>query len=370
MDESEQNVWYPQRRLPTTNRHQSAYGGQTSRALVPVRNPTHSRPVNFNKFQESYVEDEVDEEDEDGYDEDEMTYGGMHNRSRGEFSRGGVEEDEYVNGNLKKRKMKSVMDYELVGGRDREFGARNGSREWSEHETFLLLEAWGDRYLELGRKSLRSEDWKELAEKVSEASDIDRSDVECRNKMDTLKKRYRKEKVKMEQFGGQCRWACFKKLDMLLTTSPRQQCGLACGVDSGEYVFMNPRVYLNCANGLDEMRDSPGNSEDDGDDSEGDDEDGGIEGSASFRCLADSIKRFGEIYEKIESSKRQQMMELEKMRMDFQKEMELQKKQILDMAEAEIEKLRENDEDEDDDDGGGENVDDGDTDVSAENLSR
>ncbi len=40
------------------------------------------------------------------------------------------------------------------------------------------------------------------------------------------------------------------------------------------------------------------------------------EGS-SFGLLADSIHKFSEIYEKIENSKRQQMVELERMRMDF-----------------------------------------------------
>lgn len=32
-------------------------------------------------------------------------------------------------------------------------------------------------------------------------------------------------------------------------------------MESGEYVFMNPIDYLNHVKGLDEMRDSPGNSE-------------------------------------------------------------------------------------------------------------
>uniref|UniRef100_A0A7N0TED7 Myb/SANT-like DNA-binding domain-containing protein n=1 Tax=Kalanchoe fedtschenkoi TaxID=63787 RepID=A0A7N0TED7_KALFE len=212
MDDSEQNTRYPQMRFPVTSRHQPTYGSQSSRSLVPVRNQTHLRPVNFTRFKEDYGEDEVDD-DEDSYEIEETGYGGM-NGGRADFSRGGLEEEEYGNGNRiefggglernsKKRKMKSVMDYEdggsANGGGSRELGARNGIREWSEHETFLLLEAWGDRYLQLGRKSLRSDDWKELAEKVSEASEIDRSDVECRNKMDTLKKRYRKEKAKMEQ---------------------------------------------------------------------------------------------------------------------------------------------------------------------------
>lgn len=79
------------------------------------------------------------------------------------------------------------------------------------------------------------------------------------------------------------------------------------------------------------------------------------DGGSSFKLLADSIQKFGEIYEKIENSKRQQMIELEKMRMDFHRELELQKKQMLDRAQAEIAKIQQ-EEDED-------------TDASAENIS-
>lgn len=79
--------------------------------------------------------------------------------------------------------------------------------------------------------------------------------------------------------------------------SPRQDYGLACGVDSGEFVFTNTR-----SNGFDEMRDSPielKTSEEEfknGNDSNGlplrMNGKGGREwnkGLKSFRVLADSI---------------------------------------------------------------------------------
>lgn len=100
---------------------------------------------------------------------------------------------------------------------------------------------------------------------------------------------------------------------------------------------MNTKVYLNQSNAMDEMRDSPGESESDEDDENDRKDDEG------FRLLAESVQNFGEIYEKIEGRKRQQMMELEQMRQDFQRELELQKKQILERAQAEIAKIREGD---------------------------
>ncbi|KAL2929258.1 Trihelix transcription factor ASIL2 [Bienertia sinuspersici] len=147
--------------------------------------------------------------------------------------------------------------------------------------------------------------------------------------------KYKREKAKVSGLGGgSSKWVHFKKIDVLMTMSPRQlqqqeQCGLACGVDSGEFVFMNPRVYLDHSNASDEMRDSPGNSEsedvedeEDNDDDEEDEE----EAEESYRMLSESIKRVGKIYEEIEDSKKQHMMELERMREEFQKELELQKK--------------------------------------------
>ncbi|KAL0427068.1 UNVERIFIED_CONTAM: Trihelix transcription factor ASIL2 [Sesamum latifolium] len=248
----------------------------------------------------------------------------------------------------KKRKLEScVSNYEFAPRRD----------IWNEGECFALLEAWGERYMELGWRSLRAEDWAEVTEKVLEMSGVERTEVECRNQLDVLKNKYKKERAKVESGHGS-KWVYFKKMDALLNTSTRGHCGLGCGVDSGEYVFMNPRVYLDKSNVLDEMRDSPGQSDEDNEDDQ--DEELGAhkeDDGESARLLADSIQRFGDIYEKIEESKRKQMLELEAMRQDFQRELELQKKQIFERAQAEIARIREMDDDEDDN-----------TDTSVENL--
>ncbi|KAI3806874.1 hypothetical protein L1987_22792 [Smallanthus sonchifolius] len=237
-------------------------------------------------------------------------------------------------------------------------GGRNTLTDWSEHETFVLLDAWGERFVQRGRKSLRSEEWQEVAEKVSQESKMERTDTQCRNRLDTLKKKYKKEKALLEHNkSANTKWVYFKKMNMLMVATPPQQAGLSCGVDSGEFVSMNTTAYLTTrANGLDEMRDSPGNTDSqDGDDDydllpprkskyKGEKVNGG-----SFRLLADSINKFSEIYEKIENGKRKQMVELEKMRMDFHKDLELQKKQILDRARDEIARIRQGDYEDNDD---------------------
>ncbi|WCJ40714.1 Alcohol dehydrogenase transcription factor Myb/SANT-like family protein [Euphorbia peplus] len=391
MDDTEDDARYPPN-------HQQGFGS-SNRQKLPVRNAPYSREVGV-----EYVDDDDEDENEEDEEEEEEEMGEEDGDNNNNQNNGIVryvvkgeegdedddeedeeedvdvdeEEDEVGNQKIvrriadadmerhpKKRKMKSLISsYEFAprvpatpvttpSATKTSFVGRNPLTDWTEHETFVLLDAWGEKFLLRGRKSLRSDEWHEVAEKVSEVSKIERTDTQCRNRLDTLKKKYKKEKSSLVDGSGS-KWVYFRKMDMLLSTSA-QQGGLSCGVDSGEYVFMNPRVYLNRANGSDEMRDSPGNSESAGED---DDSDGlppkkrrsgrdQNEGS-SFRVLADSIHKFSEIYEKIESSKRQQMLELEKMRMDFQKDLEMQKRQIMERAHAEIAKLRQIDEEEND----------------------
>lgn len=372
MDDTEDDARYP----PNTYGMSQGYG-LSNRQKIPVRNAGQNV---MNRYVEDDDVDDEEEEIEDEEEDDDNEENGVQRVGRDEYDDDNEDDDDDDYGDVqrhpKKRKLKSLLSsYEFaprvpatsaapVPVPKPSFGGRNSVADWSEHETFILLDAWGDKFLQHGRKSLRSEEWQEVAEKVSQQSKIDRTDTQCRNRLDTLKKKYKKEKAKLaETVNFVSKWVYFQKMDMLLS-SPPQQAGLSCGVDSGEYVFMNPGEYLNRSNGLDEMRDSPGISE--SADAEEDDSEGlppkraktvrDRGNGASFKLLADSIEKFSEIYEKIENSKRQQMLELEKMRMDFHRELELQKRQILERAQAEIAKIRQGDDE--------------DNDVSAENVSR
>ncbi|XP_027358526.1 trihelix transcription factor ASIL1 isoform X2 [Abrus precatorius] len=341
MDDMEDDARYPPKSFSLSRQNPS------HRQKHPIRAPPYHRPVPT-RYEEVEDDDEDEEPDEfDDENDDDEAQNGYDD-----------DEDDGYSRNPKKRKVPS-SNYEFAPRVKFSYGNRSSVEEWTEHETFVLLEVWGDKFLQLGRNSLRSEEWHDVAEKVSEELKVERTVAQCRSMLDKLKRRYKKEKSRMDEIGvGSCKWPFFKKMDMLMASSARQEYGLACGVDSGEYVFMNTRVYLNRSNGFDEMRDSPGeseSSEEEEEDSDGAAEVDEEEDEASFRVLADSIQKFGKIYEKIENSKRQQMMELEKMRLDFNRELELQKKQILERAQAEIAKIQEGDDDE--------------TDTSAENLS-
>ncbi|KAL1829213.1 hypothetical protein ACET3Z_007625 [Daucus carota] len=221
-------------------------------------------------------------------------------------------------------------------------GGRNALSDWTEQETFVLLEAWGDRFIQRGRKSLRSEEWQEVADKVSQRSKLERSDTQCRNRLDTLKKKYKKETAKIHEMGGTTsQWVYFEKMDMLLSLTP-QQLRLSREVNTlnSKKHVRNPGVYLNRACRSDEMSDSSENS-----DSVEAEENGSNfrppkqtnrSVGASFRLIAESITKFSDIYVKVENNKRKQMLELETMRMNFHRELEMQKRQILEKARAEI----------------------------------
>ncbi|KAJ0089682.1 hypothetical protein Patl1_13211 [Pistacia atlantica] len=269
--------------------------------------PSYSRPIK-NRFQ--YEEDDEDE-DIDAYIEEkneDEEYGVEFGETNGH--RHNFKESENFERYPKRQKVRTAVSGYQFAPRSVKL-----SYDWTEHEAFVLLEIWGERFLQLGRKSLRREDWVEVSEKVTEALKTEKEEAQCRRMMDELKRKYKKEKVKVEQMGvHSSKWVFFKKMDMLMDM--RRECGgLACGLDSGEFVFMDTRVYLDRSNGFDEMRDSPTESEMEEDEEE---EDNNEESSASLMMLADS--------------------------------MELQKKQILERAQAEIATIREADDDGDDDD--------------------
>ncbi|RAL37217.1 hypothetical protein DM860_004139 [Cuscuta australis] len=351
----------------------------SSRSRRQIRNPSSfPKNTNFSRYKNEYEYDDTEESDEGG---DDPEFNGAENG--------------YDFRSKKKRKMESlVSNYEFapraagnLQGSLRGGGSLRG--QWSEEESFVLLDVWGERYLELGRRSLRGEDWVDVAEKVTEMIGVEKSEIDCRNQLDVLKKKYKKEREKMEKLGGgfSSKWPFFKKMDVLMNLRMKGHCGLSCGVDSGEYVFMDPRMYLDRSNVMDEMRDSPVGSdvENEEEKEEVGEEAGWEENEESAKLLAESIQRFGDIYEKIENGKRKQMMELEKMRWDFQRELEMQKKQIVERAQAEIANLRDSDdsggddanndddnrdedvddnqgEEEEDDDGGGDDDDEDDDD--------
>ncbi|XP_010999624.1 PREDICTED: trihelix transcription factor ASIL2-like [Populus euphratica] len=105
-------------------------------------------------------------------------------------------------------------------------GSGGGGREdcWSEGATAVLIDAWGERYLELSRGNLKQKHWKDVAEIVSSREDYSKSaktDIQCKNRIDTVKKKYKLEKAKMASGGGVSSWPFFDPLDRLIGSTAR-----------------------------------------------------------------------------------------------------------------------------------------------------
>nr|GLL45862.1 hypothetical protein T459_05518 [Ipomoea trifida] len=177
---------------------------------------------------------------------------------------------------------------------------------WSEEATSTLVDAWGRRYLELNRGNLRHKDWQEVADAVNSlhghTKKGHRTDVQCKNRIDTLKKKYKTEKAKIAESNGALAstWPFFTRLDALIGNSGKNQ---------GE--------------SEEEMETSDEITEEEG-----------------IRRLAKAIKRFGEIYERVEGMKQRQMIELEKQRMQFAKDLEVQRMQLYMDTQVQLEKIK------------------------------
>ncbi|KAJ4978490.1 hypothetical protein NE237_009270 [Protea cynaroides] len=256
-----------------------------------------------------------------------------------------------------------------------------GGREdcWSEGGTATLIEAWGDRYLRLSRGNLRQKDWKEVADAVNGRQGgikPRKTDIQCKNRIDTLKKKYKLEKSK----SGHSEWPFYDRLHLLIgaSSSPnkkrlpqtlppppsfRKPPSVSFTMKHcKDKLNLNPNPNANAAvysggSSSKSRLNSAGSSESSrgglGDD-RGDDFvfNGGIrkrrrsdrEDSSSDAVaiseLARAILRFGEIYERIESSKQEQMMELERQRMEFSKDLEFQRMQMFMEAQLELEKMK------------------------------
>ncbi|KAL5568817.1 hypothetical protein UlMin_025392 [Ulmus minor] len=247
------------------------------------------------------------------------------------------------------------------GSETRPTRPHGGGREdcWSEGATHILIDAWGDRYLQLNRGNLRQKDWKEVADAVNgHQNEVKpfRTDVQCKNRIDTLKKKYKVEKSKPPPSV----WPFYQRLDFLIGANvaggkkPTVVTFTVKSNSAGARVRKKPAVYTA---GVGRSSESSMEDDDDEEDGDGDGGDGlgfderfvvrkhrmeavDFSDEAACRELARAILKFGEIYERIESSKQQQMMELERQRMEFTKDLEFQRLNMFMDAQLEMEKMK------------------------------
>ncbi|XP_006852424.2 trihelix transcription factor ASIL2 [Amborella trichopoda] len=221
---------------------------------------------------------------------------------------------------------------------------------WSEGATVTLIDAWGERYLELNRGNLKQKHWQEVADAVNSrhgsVSRPRRTDVQCKNRLDTLKKKYKLEKARASESDGsfQSKWPFFDRLHNLLGPSKKASPPPLAVVHPYHQI---PQAVPLVIRPVKEKRPLPcsaggGVPEDsnlvNGD--SGSSESGDIGVEDGVKELAKAIARFGEIYERVEMQKQRQMMELEKQRMEFSKAVEYQRMQTFMEVQLKLPKMK------------------------------
>eukprot|EP00250_Pteridium_aquilinum_P030214 c40863_g1_i1 orf=266-1237(+) len=92
-------------------------------------------------------------------------------------------------------------------------------QRWSELETIHLIAAYQEKWYLLKRGQLKARHWEEVANNVflrGGSSEPSKSSVQCRHKVEKLRKKYREEKQLEEQRGpGSSTWPYFEHMDAM-----------------------------------------------------------------------------------------------------------------------------------------------------------
>ncbi|XP_059438131.1 trihelix transcription factor ENAP1-like [Corylus avellana] len=258
---------------------------------------------------------------------------------------------------------------------------------WSEDATSTLVDAWGRRYMELNRGNLRQKDWQDVADAVNalhgHTKKTHRTDVQCKNRIDTIKKKYKIEKARVSSSDGTLTssWPFFERLDALIGSSvsakkpppPTSQISRSMSpsppVAVPLYSKKTPPSVTYTAVVLPQKRPSPATDDgyfrrnysamaaaaaaaEDADDVEEEEDEEEeeepeeererteVEEREGLRRLARAIERFGEVYERVERDKLRQMVELEKQRMQFAKDLEVQRMNMFMDTQVQLERIK------------------------------
>ncbi|KAI5410904.1 trihelix transcription factor ENAP2 isoform X2 [Lathyrus oleraceus] len=87
--------------------------------------------------------------------------------------------------------------------------------EWSEGAVTTLLESYESKWILRNRAKLKGQDWEDVARHVSSRSNSTKSpktQTQCKNKIESMKKRYRSESASSDVSA----WPLYSRLDLLL----------------------------------------------------------------------------------------------------------------------------------------------------------
>lgn len=280
---------------------------------------------------------------------------------------------------------------------------------WNADSTFALLQAWGGRFLELNQGCLSRADWSYVTQQVLLLSGkTSLTETQCRNRIDTLKKKYKREKHKLATMGGGfSSWPYYQQLDSYLKPAPMRvppivalpaefpvkvvplavappatahaekmdlQPAVApaaeyvekvdpcversrvvvqnapnctffgddnrCGHEAQELVVANIASASCELAESSEMSESSFKSSDNMHKNPRKPKRQRSNGNACFGVFAKALTKFADVYERVETAKQQQALDLEKARMEITRNFELQKWRLLMQTQMELAKMK------------------------------
>ncbi|KAK2991794.1 hypothetical protein RJ640_013125 [Escallonia rubra] len=201
---------------------------------------------------------------------------------------------------------------------------------WSEDATHTLVDAWDPRRAGPGRGSLRREDRRDVASAVNPVHKARSNGAQCKNRIDTLKKKHKIAKAKLRDSP----WPFFARLNSLIGRAavepspppviPHRRIPPALPFPPSP-IPVGPRSKRQAPAGLYFRRDFSAVA---------------TEAGEALGGLAEAIQRFGDIYERVERAKQRQMVEIEKQRMHFAKDLECHRMKLFVESQVQLEKIR------------------------------
>ncbi|KAI3968405.1 hypothetical protein MKW92_017270 [Papaver armeniacum] len=198
---------------------------------------------------------------------------------------------------------------------------------WTHEETSALIESYHEKWYSLRRGNLRASHWEEVADAVARRCNLvvpSKTSVQCRHKVEKLRKRYRTEVQKSLMTPAHHRfsssWVFFKRMDLM------------------------EKGPSSTATGVDEDEQGGGDEEEEEEDDDDEEQGGGGEEEDDFRSrlrsasgkssggggskgkrkmdpveeMVSAVRSLGEGFMRMEQMKLEMAREVEKMRMDME----------------------------------------------------
>ncbi|KAK3033278.1 hypothetical protein RJ639_034352 [Escallonia herrerae] len=201
---------------------------------------------------------------------------------------------------------------------------------WSEDATHTLVDALDPRREGPGLGSLHGEDRRDVAAAVNSVHKARSTHALWKNRIHRLKKKHKIVKAKLRDSP----WPFFTRLNSLIGSAsvepspppvtPHRRISPALPFPPSS-IPVGPRSKRPASAGLYFRWDFSAAA---------------TEAEEALGGLAEAIRRFGEIYERVETAKQRQMVEIEKQRMHFAKDLECHRLKLFVESQVQLEKIR------------------------------